>query len=89
MKSNVSRETLYDYQYNKKFKFSCKYLGDMNLLILLNDKELIYYDLDSMDYDKFTLKEFKELVNYLCKNNYEILKEKIYYQMKEMILNEV
>lgn len=89
MKSNVSRETLYEYQYNKKFKFSCKYLGDMNLLILLNDKDLIYYDLDIMDYDKFTLKEFKDLINYLCKNNYELLKEKIYYQMKEMILNEV
>lgn len=89
MKSNVSRETLYEYQYTKKFKFSCKYLGDMNLLILLNDKDLIYYDLESRDYDKFTLKEFKDLINYLCKNNYEILKEKIYYQMKEMILNEI
>lgn len=89
MKSNVSRETLYEYQYNKKFKFSCKYLGDMNLLILLNDKELIYYDLESRDYDKFTLKEFKDLINYLCKDNFEALKEEIYFQMKEMILNEI
>ncbi len=89
MKSNVSRETLYEYQYNKNLKFSCKYLGDMNLLILLNDKELIYYDLESRDYDKFTLKQFKDLINYLCEDNFEILKEEIYFQMPEMILNEI